>query len=407
MNGLHLVGDLYECRCDPLWMLQTEHARPVLEKQVAEAGLTLVSSEFFAFEGGGWTAMLLLAESHLAIHTWPELKAVTLDVYVCNYQRDNATRARKLFDAAVAFFDPKAPVSQDIQRGDLAGRPGEGALILEWLNDRHVFGLRAANLVDRFDSQYQRVEILENEDFGRLFRLDGRFMTSERDEFHYHEPMIHPALISHAEPQSVLILGGGDGGAAEEVLKHPSVQRVVVAELDEAVVRLAREHLQAIHKGALDDPRVEVVIGDGAAFVAETAERFDAVILDLTDPDTPAGPLYAQPFFRTLRRVMRPGAMVTLHIGSPVYGPQRVRETAAALHAVFKVVRPLRSFVPLYGSEWMMAVASHDADPLDTGAATVAERLAQRGITGLQHYNPAMHAAMFALPNYVQELVDA
>jgi spermidine synthase len=407
MNGLHLVGDLYECRCDHARMQRADAARAPLEHCVADAGLTLVGSEFHDFDGGGWTAMLLLAESHLAIHTWPELKAVTLDVYVCNYQRDNAARARALFDAVVAFFEPKSPVSQDIWRGDLAGMPGEGALVLEWLNERHVFGLRAARQVDRFDSAYQRVEILENAEFGRLFRLDGRFMTSERDEFHYHEPMIHPALISHPEPRRVLVLGGGDGGAAEEVLKHPSVERVVVAELDEAVVRLAREHLQGIHHGALDDPRVEIVIGDGARFVADTAERFDAIILDLTDPDTPAGPLYAEPFFRSLRRIMRPGAMVTLHIGSPVYGPERVREQSRALRAVFPVVRPLRSFVPLYGSEWMMAVASHDADPLATTPAQVGQRLAQRAIGGLQHYNPEMHGAMFALPNYVRELVGA
>src|SRR5690606_16194652 len=201
---------------------------------------------------------------------------------------------------------------------------------------------------------YQTLEVFDTPQWGRLFRLDGCYMTSERDEFFYHEAITHTAALAHPNPTSALVLGGGDGGSTEELLKHPSMRRVVLAELDAEVVRVAREHLWQVHRGAFDDPRVDLRIGDGWATVEALAQQsgerggFDLVVLDLTDPDTPAHRLYTADFFRLLKRVMNPGAAITLHIGSPLYRPDLVGKLLAELASVFAIVRPLGLYVPLY-----------------------------------------------------------
>jgi spermidine synthase len=229
-------------------------------------------------------------------------------------------------------------------------------------------------------------------------------MTSEGDEFFYHECMTHPAALAHPAPESVLVIGGGDGGSSEELFKHPSVKRIVMAELDPVVIDIARQYLGNIHHGALDDPRLEIRIGDGYEYVKSTGERFDLIVLDLTDPDTPAFHLYSEEFFRLCQRALKPGGLLTLHLGSPVYQPETVRRNAAALRRVFKHVAPLSLFIPLYGSQWCLAVAGDTLDARSVAADTIAQRLQERHIDDLRFYHPAMHAALFTLPRFALEL---
>ena len=134
--------------------------------------------------------------------------------------------------------------------------------------------------------------------FGRLFRLDGHFMTSEKDEFFYHENLVHPAALTHPKPVRALIVGGGDGGSAEELLKHPSIESVTLAEIDASVVAISRTHLRSVHGGAFDDPRLTLRIGDGFAYVRSAADRYDLIVLDLTDPGGPSEALYTTDFYR-------------------------------------------------------------------------------------------------------------
>ena len=163
--------------------------------------------------------------------------------------------------------------------------------------------------------------------FGRLFRLDGHFMTSEKDEFFYHENLVHLAALTHPRPERALIVGGGDGGSAEELLKHPSIRSVTLAEIDVAVVDIARKYLGAVHGGALDDPRLTLKIGDGFAYVRAATERFDLIVLDLTDPGGPSELLYTPDFYRACAARLNPGGAMTLHIASPIAHPDRIRAT--------------------------------------------------------------------------------
>ena len=275
---------------------------------------------------------------------------MTLDVYVCNFTADNTGKAQELFDALMLVFRPKDQVVNRIQRGDLAAsaaaaalsRPRSGAIRRSARRAGVRLAQRARRLrlpkaeLETIQSPYQRVEVYDTHQFGKLFRLDGRLMTSEGDEFFYHECMTHPAALAHPKPESVLVIGGGDGGSSEELFKHPSVKRIVMAELDQAVIDISRRHLGRIHKGVLDDPRLEIRIGDGYEYVKNTEERFDLIVLDLTDPDTPAFHLYSEEFFRLCQQRLKPGGALTLHLGSPVYQPagqEERRKPAQGLQA--------------------------------------------------------------------------
>jgi spermidine synthase len=410
MQGLHLTADLHGCRCDPALLVDEATLAALCGRAVADAGLTLVAERFFTFprwEGqpGGVTGAVLLAESHLAVHTWPERGGVTLDVYVCNFPTDNSRKAEALLDDLLVAFDPADRDTNRILRGGMDPTERRGELLLEWLNDASAYGFRANRRLETIRSPWQTIEVFDTPQFGKLFRLDGAYMTSERDEFHYHENLVHVAAMAHPAPASALVVGGGDGGSSEELLKHPSMRRVVMAELDEEVVRVSRRHLSAVHRGALDDPRLEIRIGDGFALVERTEERFDLVVLDLTDPDTPARRLYTREFFGMCRRALAPGGALTLHIGSPVHSPERVRRLLDDLRAVFGTVRPWFLYVPLYGALWGMACASDALDPLEPDEDTLARRLAERALPDLRHWNPQSHRAQFALPTWLRELV--
>ena len=422
MNGLHLTGDLFDCSCSAALLTDLETLSRTCRDATNESKLTIVDQAWHRFpewngEPGGITGTILLAESHLAIHTWPERSGVTLDVYVCNFTDDNTGRAEQLFEALMLAFRPKSHVVNRITRGDLAadtvddparkrGEAERDDLVFDWLNAHSGYGTTTTKTLAQIQSPYQKVEVYDTQQFGKLFRLDGRMMTSEADEFFYHECMTHPAALVHPNPESILVIGGGDGGSTEELLKHPSVKRIVMAELDPVVIDVSKQWLGAIHKGAFNDPRLEVSIGDGFEFVKSTPERFDMIVLDLTDPDTPAFHLYSEQFFRMCQRILRPGGMLTLHLGSPVYQAETVRKNAANLRKVFRHVAPISLFVPLYGSLWCLAVASDTVDPRTTSAEVISQRISERRVGDLRYYHPGLHSALFALPLFVQDLVQ-
>ena len=191
-------------------------------------------------------------------------------------------------------------------------------------------------------SPYQLVEIYDHQSFGRLLVLDGYIQASQADEFIYHEMAVHvPLLGREREHASVLIIGGGDGGILRESLKHDFVTSVTMVEIDRRVVDLAKEYLAA--NGDYNDPRVQLTIDNAANFVSQAVKdgkRYDLIVLDLTDPVGPAEALYAAGFFAACKALLAEGGALTLHIGTPVFQPERVRELVDRLRRVFARVRP-------------------------------------------------------------------
>lgn len=258
-------------------------------------------------------------------------------------------------------------------------------------------------LIDSLQTPFQLIEVFDTPELGRLMRIDGANMVSERDEFFYHESLVHPAAICHPAPKQILVIGGGDGGSVEEILKHPSVERVVLAELDAGVIEIAKKHFLAVHRGALDDPRVEIRIGDGMVCMRESTSQWDLIYLDLTDPIGPAEALYTSAFYADCKRTLRGGGALVLHIGSPFSHADRVAGSVAMLRKLFDHVAPYFAHVPIYGAVWGFAVASDTLAPHTLDIAAVDARLAERRIGHRQFYNGATHQAMLALPEYIRE----
>jgi spermidine synthase len=263
----------------------------------------------------------------------------------------------------------------------------------------------ADRLIETITSEFQTIEVFATQDFGKLMRIDGCNMVSERDEFFYHENLIHPVATAHPNPQNVLIIGGGDGGAGEEILKHPSVIKVILCELDAAVVKLSKRYFESVHRSVFDEPKLSLKIGDGTKFVRETNELFDLITLDLTDPVGEAKALYSQTFFADCKTKLATGGALTIHIGSPFAHPARVRESMANLRATFRIVNCWFVHIPMYGATWGFACGSDALDIRVISAAEIDKRLAERRVGHRQFYNGATHHAMQVLPEYIYALL--
>ncbi len=294
---------------------------------------------------------------------------------------------------------PDAPRAGALAGGDVA--PG---MLTEHLTDDWALVVRSSRAFENFRSPFQAVEVHDSLSFGKLFRLDGHFMTSEEDEFFYHENLVQVAAVAHPRPERALIIGGGDGGSAEELLKHPSIQSVTLAEIDVAVVDISRKYLQSVHRGAFDDPRLTLKIEDGFAYVRKADDAFDLIVLDLTDAGGPSTALYTPDFYRACAARLAPTGAMTLHIASPVAHPDRIRGTIASLRQAFANVAPYLTSIPLYGGLWMMACCSARLDPRGVTPLQIDRRIAQRGLRDLKYYNGDTHRAGFALPNFVRAL---
>ncbi len=278
---------------------------------------------------------------------------------------------------------------------------------VEQLSPDFGFYLRTSELLAETRSAAQHIEIVQTPLFGRAMRIDGCFMTSEGDEFFYHEPMVHLPAITHGDVRQALVVGGGDGGAAHQLLRYPALERLVLAELDREVIDMARTWLPGVHRGAFEDPRLELRLGDGRACVERCVGQFDQIVLDLTDPFGPAVALYTRDFYRLCQRALKPGGVLSLHVQSPIHRAETMARIVASLRAVFGVVRPYLQYVPLYGTLWAMAMASDRADPQALPAAEVDARLRRHGIRGLTLYSGATHHALLSLPPFVQAVLDA
>lgn len=258
-------------------------------------------------------------------------------------------------------------------------------------------------LVER-TSPHQHLVLFETPLFGRVLMLDGAVQLTSRDEFIYHEMMSHLPMLAHGAASDVLIVGGGDGGCAEEVLKHAGV-RVTLVEVDPDVIAFARQHLADINGGSLDDPRLDLVVGDGMAFVAGTERRFDVIMVDSTDPVGPGAVLFSPAFYAACKRCLKPGGVLVTQAGTPFLQPEVLAGTVRALSGLFADAGCYLATVPTYvGGPMAFGWASDDTRLRRTDEATLAARLAAAGIA-TACYTPEAGRAAFALPRYVADIV--
>ncbi|MFQ5655103.1 MAG: polyamine aminopropyltransferase [Planctomycetota bacterium] len=290
--------------------------------------------------------------------------------------------------------------------GELAAGSCGGSFDGDWHTEEHRgacrLGFRVAGVLHDEVSPLQRIRVYDTPFFGRVLTLDDLVMLTERDEFVYHEMLVHVPLLSLESPRSLLVVGGGDCGCIREALRHPTLERIVQCEIDERVTRVCEEWFPWVAE-TIADPRVELVFADAVELIAGSAEAFDVVVIDSTDPVGPAAALFRQAFYRQVARSLRRGGVMSAQTESPHWDAPLVGAIYRELRGAFRQVHAYLGNIPSYPSGgWSWAWASNDRAPdgfFDEGrAAAIAETC--------RYYNPALQRAAFALPNHARRAVD-
>ncbi|KAI0563174.1 Spermidine synthase [Gracilaria domingensis] len=253
---------------------------------------------------------------------------------------------------------------------DNAGPTQESAptmWIVEQITPHDAYHHGVKQLLVSKNTKFQAMTIADVGAYGRALFLDGRIQTTEGDEPFYHEPLVHLPCLVHSNPESVLILGGADGGAAREALRWHSVKSVFIVDIDGEAVDACRKYLPNIARGSLDDPRCKLIVGDALSYMDKNKTPFDVIICDLTDPmeNSPSLRLFTKEFFSNLKQSLKPMGVISV-----MSGPTSLREsklfqrTFATLSFVFKSVRPSQVFVPTYGSPLGILLATDNMQPL-------------------------------------------
>ncbi|MCL6548946.1 MAG: polyamine aminopropyltransferase [Alicyclobacillus sp.] len=270
-----------------------------------------------------------------------------------------------------------------------------------WFTERQTdnltIGLRVTKTLHSEQTRYQGLDVVETAEYGRMLVLDGCIMTTDYDEFVYHEMLAHVALHTHPQPKSVLVVGGGDGGVIREVLKHPSVERAVLAEIDDRVIEASKRFFPQISSG-FGDPRVDVQVTDGIQYVADHPGEFDVILVDSTDPVGPAVGLFSREFYRSVHRALREDGVFAAQTESPFVNRELIRRVFSDVRSVFAQTHLYLAYVPTYPTGmWSFTLGSKRHQPLPGPQAA--------RTAGLRYYSPEVHRAAFVLPPFVQELI--
>lgn len=265
--------------------------------------------------------------------------------------------------------------------------------------------LEADEVLHEVKTEHQHLVIFKNRTWGTVLMLDGVCQLTTSDEFIYHEMMAHVPLMALDKPKQVLVVGGGDGGVMREVLKHPSVEKAFLCEIDREVIETALKYYPEIPGKTFEDERTVVVIADGRKFVAETDERFDAIIIDSSEPIGPSAVLHTPEFFASCKAALKDDGILVTQNGLPFLFPEHLGDTTRAFASLFEHVAPYMCTQPCYfGGPFALNWASDEDDHLDLTIKKLAKRQEKRGIA-TRYWTPAVHLAAFALPGYVETVV--
>ena len=272
-------------------------------------------------------------------------------------------------------------------------------------------GFRMSYAVERVlhetQTEHQHLVLFEHRTFGKMLMLDGATQVTSKDEFVYHEMMTHVPILAHGRAREILIVGGGDCGIAEEVLKHKSIKRVTQVEIDASVIAFAKKHFPEFTRPVFADRRFESVIDDGMKYVGKTDRRFDVIIVDSTDPQGPGAVLFTKKFYARCKRCLNSGGILVTQNGVPFLQSGELSTTVRHFRRLFKDASCYVAAIPTYvGGHMAMGFASDNASLRRTSETTIAARYRKAGRFPTKYWTPAVHRAAFALPRFIQELVD-
>ncbi|MCG8568956.1 MAG: polyamine aminopropyltransferase [Spirochaetes bacterium] len=270
-------------------------------------------------------------------------------------------------------------------------------------NQNNVFslGISIKDTIIEEQSEFQKITLYNTHYFGKLLTLDDLVMLSEKDEFVYHEMICHMPLISHPNPQKVLVVGGGDGGSIREVLKHPEVTEAVLCEIDERVVRICQEYMPSV-AGKLSDPKVKLNFEDGFKFLNSFNQYFDVILTDSSDPIGPGENLFKEDYYKLIKKALKPDGIMVSQSETPWFYQETMSSMTESMCKIFKNVETYTAFIPLYPSGFWTFTAASDHCSLKKFDQNRSKKLAE----SCRYYNPEIHQAALALPNFVKKMVN-
>ncbi len=424
--GNHILVEFMNC--EPKLMNDVAGIERDMVAAARAAGATVINSTFHHFSPYGVSGVVVIEESHLAIHTWPEYGYAAVDLFTCG-EMD----AWISFDMLKDAFKSKSYSAIEMKRGSVnlltrndfdmtssrqkaqeEGTPWKNPDFYTrnvWFTDKdenQALSLRFTGEVF-FDVQspFQRVRILESYKYGKMLALDDMVMTTIDDEFHYHEMISHPALLTLGNAKNVLVIGGGDGGTIREILRHNSVEKVTMVEIDGEVIKACKEHLPQI-AAEFDNPKLELIVDDGIAFAKNVqAGAYDLIIVDGSDPVGPAEGLFSTEFYQNCYNALKPNGILVAQGESPKFNDKSFAELNKTLQEIFGVENAPISlfFVPTYPTGmWCFQYGiKGDKHPKKVTNQTEMDDFAINN--GLRYYNSEVHSGSFATPNFVKDLV--
>ena len=420
--GNHILVEFMNC--DPHIMNDVLSIERDMVGAAQKAGATVINSTFHHFSPYGVSGVVVIQESHLAIHTWPEYGYAAVDLFTCGEMN-----AWISFDHLKECFKAKSYSAIELKRGSLNLLERNDFDITtmrskasEWRNpdfytrnvwftdkdENQALSLRfTGEVFYDVQSPFQRVRILESYKYGKMLALDDMVMTTEQDEFHYHEMISHPAMFTHPNPKNILVIGGGDGGTIREILRHDSVEHVTMVEIDGEVIKACKEHLPAI-ACAFDHPKLTLLVDDGIAFLKTAqASSYDIIIVDGSDPVGPAEGLFSVEFYTNCYNALTENGILVAQGESPKFNEKAFAELNHTLQGIFGVENaPVSLFyVPTYPSGmWSFQYGLKNTDhPKELSNDDLVTKFVEEN--NLRYYNADIHKGSFATPNFVKSLL--
>lgn len=410
--------------CTPEILNDVVKIEKSMEQAAEEAGATIINSTFHHFSPYGVSGVVVIQESHLAIHTWPEFGYASVDLFTCgdtvnpwvSYQMlkeafeaghgsavelsrgEMALLKRKNFDVKAMRDEKSTEEGEPIRTRDVWFTERDDKIALSLKHDGKLYDVQ---------SDYQKVAIYNTQAYGNMLTLDGMVMTTEKDEYVYHEMITHVPVLTHPNPKRALVIGGGDGGTVRELLRHEQLEDVVLVEIDDKVIEASKLHLPSI-ASALDDPKLDLVVDDGIEYVKNTPDgAFDIVIVDSTDPVGPAEGLFTVEFYQDVHRILSNDGVMITQSESPRFNSKVFKEIYQTYRGIFgqNNVHCYLAYIPTYPTGmWSFSYSSKgSAHPLNGFDAKKSAEFAKNH--ELQYYNDGIHQAAFALPSFVKEMI--
>ncbi len=422
--GNHILVEFMNC--DPKIMNDVAGIERDMVAAAQKAGATVINSTFHHFSPFGVSGVVVIQESHLAIHTWPEYGYAAVDLFTCG-EMD----AWISFDHLKECFGSTSYSALEMKRGSVnlltrndfdmttmrqrAGDPNwknpEFYTRNVWFTDKdedQALSLRFTGEVF-FDVQspFQRVRIIESYKYGKMLALDDMVMTTIKDEFHYHEMISHPSMFTHGNARNILVIGGGDGGTVREILRHEGVEKVTMVEIDGEVIKACKEHLPQI-AAAFDHPKLDLIVDDGIAFIKNAApETYDIIIVDGSDPVGPAEGLFSVEFYTNCYNALKKNGILVAQGESPKFNDKAFAELNRTLQGIFGIENAPVSlfFVPTYPTGmWSFQYGLKNVDhPKHVTNESIIDTFVEK--EGLRYYNADVHKGSFATPNFVKQLI--